>query len=96
MSLALEVCRMAEAHVGREQLARVVAVGVEVGDDAGVEPDNLGFCLEVLLSNPPFRHARPEIQRQRGDAICLRYLELDDELPGAAGEAARPAAEGPS
>ncbi len=78
MSIALEVCRMAEEHVGREQLRHVVAVGLDVGDDAGVEIDGLRFCLEALLSNPPFRKARPEITRQPGDLLQLRYLEVDD------------------
>ena len=41
------------------RLAELVTVGVEVGDDAGVEPESLAFCLETLLAQPPFgRHGR--------------------------------------
>lgn len=79
LSIALEVCRIAEVQVGREALALVTEVGVEVGDDAGVEVGSLQFCLEALLSSPPFRSARPLITRTGGDVLRVSYLELDDE-----------------
>lgn len=81
LSIALEVCRMAEDHVGRAALPQVREVGLEVGDDAGVEVDNLQFCLEALLSAPPFRAARPVIARRPGDVLRLDYLEVDDGRP---------------
>ena len=60
---------------------RVVAVGVEVGEDAGIEPENLTFCLEALLGAPPFRRATPRITRLPGDVLRLAYLEVDDGGP---------------
>ena len=78
MSVALEVCRMAEARLGSDA-ARLVAVGVTVGDDAGVEPENLAFCLEAILGEPPFQGARPKILREPGDALHLSYLEIIDD-----------------
>lgn len=81
MSVALEVCRMAEERLGREALGGVVAVGVEVGDDAGVEPESLEFCLEAVLSTPPFHGARPVITRLPGDVLRLAYLEVEDASP---------------
>jgi hydrogenase nickel incorporation protein HypA/HybF len=78
MSIALEVCRLAEERLGTEALGNVQTVGLEVGDDAGVEPENLSFCLEALLAAPPFRGARPIITRAPGDALRLAYLEVDD------------------
>lgn len=81
MSVALEVCRMAEARLGRDALGGVVAVGVEVGDEAGVEPESLEFCLEAVLSTPPFHGARPIITRLRGDVLRLAYLEVEDGRP---------------
>lgn len=77
MSVALEVCRLAEERLG-EATDTLVALGVTVGDDAGVEPENLAFCLEALLAEPPFRGAVPRIQRERGDALHLSYLEVTD------------------
>lgn len=81
MSIALEVCRITESHVGRASLARVLEVGVVVGDRAGVEPDNLEFCLEALLSRPPFGRARPALERVEGDDLRVSYLEVDDGGP---------------
>ena len=72
---------MAEDRLGPEALADVVTVAVEVGDDSGIEPANLEFCLEALLREPPFRRANPLILRQRGDALRLSYLEVDDDRP---------------
>jgi Zn finger protein HypA/HybF involved in hydrogenase expression len=81
MSVALEVCRLAEARLGTDAES-LVALGVTVGDDAGVEPENLAFCLEALLAEPPFRGAAPRILRAPGDALHLTYLEVvDDDRP---------------
>jgi Zn finger protein HypA/HybF involved in hydrogenase expression len=78
MSVALEVCRMAEERLDAQQLGQLVKVGLEVGGDAGLEPDNLSFCLEALLAQPPFAGAVPEITRVTGDVLRLTYLEVDD------------------
>ena len=79
MSIALEVCRMTEERLDGEQLERVRTVALEVGDDAGVERDNLAFCLEALLAEPPFGGAKPLIVRGAGDALRLSYIEVDDD-----------------
>lgn len=81
MSIALEVCRIAEDHVGREHLAEVVEIAIEVGDDAGLEVDNLEFCLEALLAHPPFGRGRPSILRCAGDVLRVHHLEVDDGGP---------------
>lgn len=78
LSLALEVCRLAEAHLPPPPVPRVLALGVEVGDDAGVEVANFEFCLEALLADPPFAGARPEIIPTRGRDLRLAWLEVDD------------------
>jgi hydrogenase nickel incorporation protein HypA/HybF len=81
MSIALEVCRLAEQQVGRERLPQVVEVGVEVGDDAGVELDALAFCLEAALATPPFTGATPVLRRLPGAVLRLAYLEVEDGRP---------------
>lgn len=81
MSLALEVCRIAEEQVGSAAAGRVVAVGLEVGDESGVEVSSLEFCLESLLSTPPFHGARPRIARLPGDVLRVSYVDVDDGRP---------------
>jgi hydrogenase nickel incorporation protein HypA/HybF len=81
MSIALEVCRIAEDQVGSAAAGRVVAVGLDVGEDAGVEVSSLEFCLESLLSTPPFRGAQPRITRLPGDVLRVSYVDVDDGRP---------------
>ena len=81
MSLALEVCSIAQRHVSREQLEQIVEVGIEVGDQSGVEPDSLEFWLESMLTTPPFKRGRPVISRVSGDVLRVSYLEVDDGRP---------------
>jgi hydrogenase nickel incorporation protein HypA/HybF len=78
MSIALDVCRIAEQQA---DAARVVTVGLDVGDDAGVEVSSLEFCLESLLAGPPFTGAKPVITRVPGDVLRVSYLEVDDGRP---------------
>lgn len=81
MSVALEICRIAEQQVGPDRAAAVTAVGVEVGEEAGVEISSLAFCLEAALATPPFAGARPDILRLPGDVLRVTYLEVDDGRP---------------
>jgi hypothetical protein len=52
-----------------------------VGDDAGLEIDNLEFCLEVLLTQPPFCCPELAISRLPGDVLRISYLEVEDGSP---------------
>ncbi len=81
LSVALEVCRIAEDYVGREALPRVREIGLAVGRHSGVEAGSLLFCLESLLTQPPFRSARTHMERTAGDELRVLYLEVDDERP---------------
>lgn len=81
LSVALEICRMAEERLPVDRRSALRRVGVLVGDDAGIEPANLEFCLEALLSQPPFGQATPDVQRVTGDELALAYLQVDDGSP---------------
>lgn len=81
MGVAMEICRIAEAYVGTEAAQFVSSITVIVGDDAGVEPSSLEFCLEALFAQPPFGGAAVHITRESGDALRVDYLEVDDGCP---------------
>lgn len=81
LSLAMEVCRIAQDHVGADRTDQLLEVGVEIGDDSGVEAGSFEFCLAALLAAPPFGRARPVIDRAKGDALRVCYLEVDDGGP---------------
>lgn len=81
LSVAVEVCRMAEERLGSEGAAHLRVVGLAVGDDAGLEPDNLTFCLDTLLAQPPFGRARTSLTRCAGNDLRVDYFEVDDGHP---------------
>lgn len=81
LSLALEVCRLAEEVMVRERGVAVRSFGIEVGDDAGIEVANFRFCLDALLTEPPLTGARAEILATAGDSLRLTYVEVDDGRP---------------
>ena len=81
LSLALEVCRIAEDQVGTAALGRVRELGLVVGTDSGVEPDCLGFYLDVILADPPFHGARVAMEVVPGDELRVSYLEVEDGGP---------------
>lgn len=72
---------MAGDVLEREGGIAVRAIGVEVGTDAGVELDNFRFCLDALLTEPPFVGARAELQRVPGDTLRLTFVEVEDGRP---------------
>jgi Zn finger protein HypA/HybF involved in hydrogenase expression len=78
LSLALEVCRLAGEVMEREGGVAVRGIGIEVGDDAGIEVANFRFCLDALLLEPPWTGAHAEILPARGDVLRLAYVEVDD------------------
>ncbi len=80
MSVALEVGRLAEEYL-RQHSGRLLRLGVVLGDEAGLEPANLAFCLEAVLAGPPFDGAASELRLVSGDALRLDYLEVDDGRP---------------
>jgi Zn finger protein HypA/HybF involved in hydrogenase expression len=79
MSIALEVCRLAEEAVAPLGPECITSVGLLVGDDAGLEITSLAFCLETLLTQSPFVQASPELQRVPGDVLRLEFVEVDDD-----------------
>ena len=81
MSIAMEICRIAEDQVGLEELRWIREIGLVVGLDSGVEPDNLVFCLEALFEQPPFTGARTALELSPGDVLRVDYLDLEDERP---------------
>lgn len=81
MSLALEICRIAEDQVGHEGLARIREVGIRVGRDSGVEPDALEFCLGAVFAHPPFAGARVALEIDAGQELLVSYLEVEDVRP---------------
>ena len=80
LSLAIEIGRLAAERLG-DEVAMCRLVGVDVGDDSGVEPAALEFCLQAVLGEPPWQRARPVVHRRPGDIFQVSYFEVDDGCP---------------
>jgi Zn finger protein HypA/HybF involved in hydrogenase expression len=78
LSVANEVCRIAEERLGTAGSRHLRVLALTVGDEAGLEPSNLHFCLEALLGQPPFGAARPLVTLLPGDELRIEYLEVED------------------
>lgn len=81
LSIALEICRIAETRLGTEACPALRVVGVDVGTDAGIDASSLTFCLAALLAQPPFEDAAPMLHRVDGGDLRVAYLEVDDDGP---------------
>ena len=81
LSVALEICRIVEERLAPGASPQLRQVGVIVGDDAGLEPANLSFCLDALLSQPPFGAASAVLTRCPGNDLRVDYFEVDDGNP---------------
>jgi hydrogenase nickel incorporation protein HypA/HybF len=56
--------------------ARVVAVRLEVGRDAGAVPRALEFCFDVCTRGTLLEGASLEIHEVEGDALRLKEVEV--------------------
>ncbi len=74
----MEICRVARDRLGREGSGQLRLIALAVGRGAPVEPDNLTFCLDALLTQPPFGQARVSVRGCPGDDLRIDYLEIDD------------------
>ncbi|WP_186453955.1 hydrogenase maturation nickel metallochaperone HypA [Denitratisoma sp. DHT3] len=83
MSLAEGVLGLIEDAARREGFSRVLAVWVEVGRLAAVEPEALRFCFDAVTAGTLADGARLEIIDLPGQAWCWQCNEsvapMDDE-----------------
>lgn len=93
LSLANAVCDIVEREVRRgrsaDALALVTRVVVDVGHDANVEPANLQFCLDALLSTPPFARGYAQLDFVSGDDLRVNWFELDEATDAGSANAER-------
>ncbi len=58
--------------------ARPVKVGVRVGALAGIDPDSLSFCFEVLVKGSDLEPLALAIEPGAADQLEFAWLELDE------------------
>ncbi|MCX7892468.1 MAG: hydrogenase maturation nickel metallochaperone HypA [Burkholderiales bacterium] len=75
MSLAEGVLAIIEDAARRERFARVKAVRLEIGRLAGVEPDAMRFCFDVVTRGSVAEGCRLEIVDTPGTAWCMHCAQ---------------------
>ncbi len=83
MSLCREIADLVQDAARREGFRRVLAVHLEIGKLAAVEPQALRFCFDVVTRGGPADGARLEIESIGGRGWCLaccRSIALDAPL----------------
>jgi hydrogenase nickel incorporation protein HypA/HybF len=71
MSLAEGVLQLIEDARARQAFTRVLAVHLEVGALAGVEPEALRFCFDAVTRGSVAEGARLEIASAAGSGSCM-------------------------
>lgn len=74
MSLALEIQEICGRRLAGESGGRLTVVGIEVGAFAGVEPENLRFCVGAVLAEE-FGDVRCDLQVIPARAYCPSCAE---------------------
>src|SRR5574343_1818302 len=71
MSLAEGIVQLLEEHAQTQQFRRVKQIWLQVGELAGVEPEALTFCLDVVLRGSLADGAQVHLLREPGRGWCL-------------------------
>lgn len=84
LSIASSVLEAVKAEVARHPGARVLAVGLRLGEWAGVDRDALSFCFESLVKDTEFEPLRLEIdpspRRQRCPRCTRTFTVVDYDI----------------
>jgi len=73
IGIADSILQAVRVEAARHPCARPVRVGMRIGELAGVDPEALRFCLEILTDGTDLEHLQLEIEvcrRQHRCAAC--------------------------
>jgi hydrogenase nickel incorporation protein HypA/HybF len=78
MGIASSVIEAVRAEAARRPGARVVKIGLRIGELAGIDQASLTFCFEVLVKDTDLEPAVLAIEDATCDELDLAYLELEE------------------
>lgn len=58
--------------------ARATKVGVRIGEMAGIDPESLAFCFDVLVKGSDLEPLALAIEKGGTDELEFTYLELEE------------------
>jgi len=96
MGIATAILDAARKEAGRHEGARVLKVGVRIGEWSGVDPESLRFCFDALLAGTEPSPPALDIEfcpRQNRCALCgtvFALKEFEIQCPGCGAPATQP------
>lgn len=72
LGIANAILEAAEAEASLHPDDRLLAIGVRIGDVAGLDPDALSFCFDALVKDTTLDPLRLEIERMPRRHRCLQ------------------------
>ncbi|HEX9162298.1 MAG TPA: hydrogenase maturation nickel metallochaperone HypA [Thermoanaerobaculia bacterium] len=78
LSIAMSVLDSVRAEVAKRPGARAIAVGLRIGDLAGLDPESLRFGFECLVTDSDLDPLRLEVDSVTGDALDIAWLEVEE------------------
>lgn len=74
----MSVLDSVRAEVAKRPGARAIAVGLRIGDLAGLDPESLRFGFECLVTDSDLDPLRLEVDSVTGDALDIAWLEVEE------------------
>jgi hydrogenase nickel incorporation protein HypA/HybF len=78
MGIADAIITAARSEAGRHPGARVLRVGLRLGELAGVDRESLTFCFDVLIKGTDLDKAALAIEATPCDELEIAWLELEE------------------
>jgi hydrogenase nickel incorporation protein HypA/HybF len=79
VGIAEQILEAVRTETAARKPARATKVGVRIGEMAGVDPDSLTFCFNVLVKGSDLDPLELAIEPGKTDELEFAYLELEDE-----------------
>ena len=77
IGIATNILNAVRAETATHQPARAVKVGVRIGEMAGIDPNSLSFCFEILVKGTDLEPLELAIEPGKTDELEFAYLELE-------------------
>ena len=79
LSIARSVLEAVQRHLPPGRPLSVRTVRVRLGEEAGIAPESLTFCFDLVSRGTPAEGAALEIERVAGGELRVFELETKDE-----------------
>ncbi|HEV2444489.1 MAG TPA: hydrogenase maturation nickel metallochaperone HypA [Candidatus Sulfopaludibacter sp.] len=78
LGIASSILDAVRAEAAAHRPARPVKVGIRIGELAGIDPNSLSFCFEILVKDSGLEPLALAIEPGATDDLEFAYLELEE------------------